>query len=116
MSPIVSRLRAAIAANVSDSSQCRAAIHASSGPERDRAWRAKRAVGEGTRAMLLALAFARGVPYARVESDRTVNPPKLHAIVGHLEPDDVAARGARYDAVAAWVEVKPAAAAERAAA
>lgn len=99
----VDSLRAAIAANVSASRRFRATIAAASGAERDGAWRAKRSLGAATRSLLLALALRRGVPYARVESPRTSRAPSPLHIALALEPDDAAARAARYGEALAWL-------------
>lgn len=52
-------LRLAIAANVAASQKIRTQIHNSKGVERHKAWNKKRALGQETRALLLALAFLR---------------------------------------------------------
>lgn len=94
-------VRAAIAANVLQSRAISKEILATSGPDRHAARERKRRLGRDTRVLLLALAFLRGVPYARVESPRTASRPDPHDVAG-------AAGGAvTAEAARAWLAPAP---------
>ena len=84
------------------------------GPERFRLWMDKRAVGAQARRLLLAYAYARGVPYKAVEPNSVPgNIPWEGDIANQLldeatRKDNVARETLRRD-IKAWVNFKPAA-------
>lgn len=76
-------------------------IRAAAGRERDRLWNEKRAVGRRARCVLLAYAYVREVPYARVEP-RTAIPLSHHALAdGWFRELGLVTSGA---AVAGWLD------------
>jgi hypothetical protein len=83
------------------------------GPERCRLWMSKRAVGAEARRVLLAYAYARGVPYKAVEPNAVPgNIPWEGDIANQLldeatRKDNVARETLRRE-VKAWVNFKPA--------
>lgn len=110
-------LRRDIAERVAQSRACRERIHATKGPDRAKAWADKRSLAWVTRHKLLALAFLRGMPLARVEAPpknpdsprwRDREKPHMGAIA------DFAGYGDRSEGVTlalAWSEGAPSAAA-----
>ena len=72
-------LKVKVLALAAEGRTLRARIGAARGAERDALWNEKRAVGRRARVVLLAYAFVRGVPYARVER-RTASPPNPYAL------------------------------------
>jgi hypothetical protein len=67
MKQAISTIKATIKHQVAQSREIRKCIHESKGKERYALWNKKRAVGEGTRYLLLAYACLRGKSYDRTE-------------------------------------------------
>lgn len=98
--PAIETLRASIAANVGESLALNRRIHATKGPDRADARHDKRSLGARTRALLLAYALLRDVPYLRVESARTRERPNAFSVARAVDP---AGGREAYERVAAWI-------------
>lgn len=109
MKKAIDTIRQQIKHNVEQSHAIRRGIHQAKGRERHNLWNEKRAVGEGTRYLLLALACLRGRSYDRIEPVGSSVPHArgiLSEIRAALGKDSPEAAGWTEDRIKAWL-VRP---------